>query len=301
MKQIQNLYLENLPKGAHYSFNQSVVKRIKNDSVLCAKPQLIPLIAKYESAFLVEEEKFKLSQKSEFTDSLNLLDDMRDNAYRGIKQIVGGYAKVPDSEIQQAAKALNQLITDYRINVDVQRDQESGLLSNFIADLDGKCAPHVQTLGMGKAVQVLKEANNQYIDVRESRTEERMHKEKKALETACAATDTAYRALIAMVNALAMVEGEADYADFIDYMNSLINEYKTEVLNHPTKPSTPTEPEGEGTGGEEQPTPGGEETGGEDQPGTGGEGTGGEDEGGNTDPGGDSGYDDDDDEGGLAG
>lgn len=301
MKQIQNLYLENLPKGAHYSFNQSVVKRIKNDSVLCAKPQLIPLIAKYESAFLVEEEKFKLSQKSEFTDSLNLLDDMRDNAYRGIKQIVGGYAKVPDAEIQQAAKALNQLITDYRINVDVQRDQESGLLSNFIADLDGKCAPHVLTLGMGKAVQVLKEANNQYIDVRESRTEERMHKEKKALETACAATDTAYRALIAMVNALALVEGEADYADFIDYMNSLINEYKTEVLNHPTKPSTPTEPEGEGTGGEEQPTPGGEETGGEDQPGTGGEGTSGEDEGGNTDPGGDSGYDDDDDEGGLAG
>lgn len=301
MKQIQNLYLENLPKGAHYSFNQSVVKRIKNDSVLCAKPQLIPLIAKYESAFLVEEEKFKLSQKSEFTDSLNLLDDMRDNAYRGIKQIVGGYAKVPDAEIQQAAKVLNQLITDYRINVDVQRDQESGLLSNFIADLDGKCAPHVQTLGMGKAVQVLKEANNQYIDVRESRTEERMHKEKKALETACAATDTAYRALIAMVNALAMVEGEADYADFIDYMNSLINEYKTEVLNQPAKPSTPTEPEGEGTGGEEQPTPGGEETGGEDQPGTGGEGTGGEDEGGNTDPGGDSGYDDDDDEGGLAG
>ena len=287
MKQIQNLYLENLPKGAHYSFNQSVVKRIKNDSVLCAKPQLIPLIAKYEAAFLVEEEKFKLSQKSEFTDSLNQLDDMRDNAYRGIKQIVGGYAKVPDAEIQQAAKALNQLITDYRINVDVQRDQESGLLSNFIADLDGKCASHVQTLGMGKAVQVLKEANNQYIEVREVRTEERMHKEKKALETACAATDTAYRALIAMVNALAMVEGEADYADFIDYMNSLVNEYKAEVLNQPAKPSTPTQPEGEGTGGEEQPAPGGEE-----QPDPEPDPT--------PDPEPDSG-DDDDDEGGLAG
>lgn len=295
MKQIQNLYLENLPKGAHYSFNQSVVKRIKNDSVLCAKPQLIPLIAKYEAAFLVEEEKFKLSQKSEFTDSLNQLDDMRDNAYRGIKQIVGGYAKVPDAEIQQAAKALNQLITDYRINVDVQRDQESGLLSNFIADLDGKCASHVQTLGMGKAVQVLKEANNQYIEVREVRTEERMHKEKKALETACAATDTAYRALIAMVNALAMVEGEADYADFIDYMNSLVSEYKAEVLNQPAKPSTPTQPEGDGTGGEDQPTPGGG-----DQPGTEGEETGGEDQGGTTDPGGDSG-EEDDDEGGLEG
>ena len=297
MKQIQNLYLENLPKGAHYSFNQSVVKRIKNDSTLCGKPQLIPLIAKYEAAFLVEEEKFKISQKSEFTDSLNQLDDMRDSAYRGIKQIVGGYAKVPDADIQKAAKALDQLITDYRINVDVQRDQESGLLSNFIADLDGKCAAHVQTLGMGKAVQVLKEANNQYIEVREVRTEERMHKEKKALETACAATDTAYRALIAMVNALAMVEGEADYADFIDYMNSLVSEYKAEVLNQSAKPATPSQPEDDTAGGEEQPAPGGEE-----QPGTGGDDTGGEDQGGTTDPGGDGGGDDDDDdEGGLAG
>ena len=259
MKQIQNLYLENMPKGAHYSFNQSVVKRIKNDSTLCGKPQLIPLIAKYEAAFLVEEEKFKISQKSEFTDSLNQLDDMRDSAYRGIKQIVGGYAKVPDADIQKAAKALDQLITDYRIDVDVQRDQESGLLSNFIADLDGKCAAHVQTLGMGKAVQVLKEANNQYIEVREVRTEERMHKEKKALETACAATDTAYRALIAMVNALALVEGETDYADFIDYMNSLVSEYKAEVLNQPTGGSssgggTSTVPDG-GTEPEPDPTP----------------------------------------------
>lgn len=259
MKQIQILYLENMPKGAHYSFNQSVVKRIKNDSTLCGKPQLIPLIAKYEAAFLVEEEKFKISQKSEFTDSLNQLDDMRDSAYRGIKQIVGGYAKVPDADIQKAAKALDQLITDYRINVDVQRDQESGLLSNFIADLDGKCAAHVQTLGMGKAVQVLKEANNQYIDVREVRTEERMHKEKKALETACAATDTAYRALIAMVNALALVEGETDYADFIDYMNSLVSEYKTEVLNQSAGGSssgggTSTVPDG-GTETEPEPTP----------------------------------------------
>ena len=64
MKQIQILYLENMPKGAHYSFNQSVVKRIKNDSTLCGKPQLIPLIAKYEAAFLWKRKSSRSARRA---------------------------------------------------------------------------------------------------------------------------------------------------------------------------------------------------------------------------------------------
>lgn len=284
-----------MPNGAHNAFMQSTLKRVKNDTALRAKTHLVPLIANFESCFQTEEEKFKLSQKSVYTDTLNELDQRRDNAYMGFKGIVESYGKVPDAELQQASKALGQLITDYRIDIRAQRDQETGLLSNFISDLEGKCASHVQTLQAGKVVQCLKSANDNYITTREERTEERMQKQIKALATARTATDEAYRGMVAMVNALAMVEGEADYADFIDYMNSLVSEYKAEVLNQPAKPATPSQPEDDTNGGEEQPTPGGEE-----QPGTGGDDTGGEDQGGTTDPGGDSGGDDDD-EGGLAG
>lgn len=55
-----------------------------------------------------------------------------------------------------------------------------------------------------------------------------------------------------MVNALAMVEGDTDYADFIDYMNTLINEYKEEVLDQNTKPATPSQPKDGGTSGDGQ-------------------------------------------------
>ena len=251
-----------MPNGSHYSFDQSTINRFKNDGKISQKAQLRPLFSLYEQAFLVEEEKFKLSQKSEFTDTLNELDTARDDAYMGLKGIVEGYAKVPDAGMKAASKALGQLITDYRIDVRAQRDQESGLLSNFIADLEGKCAAHVQTLCIGKVVQVMKAANDEYIAIRESRTEERMHKEKKALETARAATDAAYRSFIAMVNALAMVEGDADYADFIDYMNALINEYKTEVLNQKPSSTTPSQPETGGDTPTDTPDTPGDDTGG---------------------------------------
>lgn len=290
MKQVSIFARENMPNGSHYSFDQSVINRFKNDGKISQKAQLRPLFSLYEQAFLVEEEKFKLSQKSEFTDTLNELDTARDDAYMGLKGIVEGYAKVPDAGMKAASKALGQLITDYRIDVRVQRDQESGLLSNFIADLQGKCAPHVQTLRLEEVVQVMKTANDNYIAVRENRTEERMLKEKNALENARKATDAAYRNFIAMVNALALVEGDADYADFIDYMNTLISEYKAEVLNQKPTSTTPTTPDPDNSGTTEPETPG----------------TGGDDNGGTTptpdptpDP--DTGGDDDDDEGGLAG
>ena len=292
MKQVSIFARENMPNGSHYSFDQSAINRFKNDGKISQKAQLLPLFSLYEQAFLVEEEKFKLSQKSEFTDTLNELDTARDDAYMGLKGIVEGYAKVPDAGMKAASKALGQLITDYRIDVRVQRDQESGLLSNFIADLQGKCAPHVQTLHLEEVVQVMKTANDNYIAVRENRTEERMLKEKNALENARKATDAAYRNFIAMVNALALVEGDADYADFIDYMNTLISEYKAEVLNQKPTSSTPSQPE---TGGDTPTdTPADPET--PDTPG--------DDTGGGTTPTPDpdtGGGDDDDDEGELAG
>lgn len=290
MKQVAIFARENMPNGSHYSFDQSVINRFKNDGKISQKAQLLPLFALYEQAFLVEEEKFKLSQKSEFTDTLNELDTARDDAYMGLKGIVEGYAKVPDAGMKAASKALGQLITDYRIDVRVQRDQESGLLSNFIADLQGKCAAHVQTLHLEEVVQVMKTANDNYIAVRENRTEERMLKEKNALENARKATDAAYRNFIAMVNALALVEGDADYADFIDYMNTLISEYKAEVLNQKPTSTTPATPDSGDSGTTEPTEP--------ETPGTGGDDSGGTDPTPTPDPGG---SDDDDDDGGLAG
>ncbi|MBQ5741659.1 MAG: hypothetical protein IIV53_07410 [Bacteroidaceae bacterium] len=293
MKQVLIFARENMPNGSHYSFDQSTINRFKNDGKISQKAQLRPLFSLYEQAFLVEEEKFKLSQKSEFTDTLNELDTARDDAYMGLKGIVEGYAKVPDAGMKAASKALGQLITDYRIDVRVQRDQESGLLSNFIADLQGKCAPHVQTLHLEEVVQVMKTANDNYIAVRENRTEERMLKEKNALENARKATDAAYRNFIAMVNALALVEGDADYADFIDYMNTLISEYKAEVLNQKPTSTTPTTPDPDNSGTTEPSEP--------ETPGTGGDDNGGTTPTPDPTPDPDTGGEDDDDEGGLAG
>ena len=52
---------------------------------------------------------------------------------------------------------------------------------------------------------------------------------KGALKAARTATETAYRELVKMTNALFL--GKADYTNFIDYVNTEISHYKQEVIN----------------------------------------------------------------------
>lgn len=59
-----------------------------------------------------------------------------------------------------------------------------------------------------------------------------------ALADARLQTDAAYRSMVEMVNALALVEGDASYAAYIDYMNALIKEYKQDCLNQSTAGSS---------------------------------------------------------------
>lgn len=155
------------------------------------------------------------------------------------------YLHTPDADVARAAKELAQHIKDYRISTTDQLDKETGLLVNFIADLETKFATQVTTLSLTAFVTNLKEANERVRTLTLQRTEDRMALPIGAMKTARATSDEAYRQLVKMVNALALVFGEADYADFIDYVNTEIVHFKREVLNQKasttTTPSTPND------------------------------------------------------------
>lgn len=176
-----------------------------------------------------EDEDLKISQKSLLTDEIAEADNLRDSLYRAYKKAVKTYLDFPIAA--QAAKMLNQHIKDYGIDPAMQLDQETGLLTNFINDLTTKYTEQITTLGLQSFVAELSSANTKVQTLTAQRTMERTGIVKGALKTSRIATDTAYRELVKMTNALALVLGEADYANFIDYVNTEISHYKQEVIN----------------------------------------------------------------------
>ena len=243
MKEIQDISLPRMNNGAHFTFVSNILARAEADSKVKAKAA--ELVTALKEAVAAEDEALKISQKSLLTDEIAKADSNRDALYAGYKKAVEGFQAMPIADMAQAAKELAQHIKDYRISTTDQLDTETGLLVNFIADLETKFATQVTTLSLTAFVTNLKEANERVRTLTLQRTEDRMALPIGAMKTARATSDEAYRQLVKMVNALALVFGEADYADFIDYVNTEIVHFKREVLNQKasttTTPSTPND------------------------------------------------------------
>ena len=106
-----------------------------------------------------------------------------------------------------------------------------------VDDLGIKYVDQIDLLSLKPFVEQLRAANEKVRSLTNERTDERIGRTLGALREARKASDKAYRDLVKMVNALALIEGDADYAAFIDYVNTEIEHYKQEVLTRAKKPS----------------------------------------------------------------
>ena len=236
MKEIYDINIQRMNNGAHFTFVSNILARAEADTAV--KEKASELVSNFKTAVSTEDEALKISQKSLLTDDIAKADIDRDALYAGYKKAVEAFLAMPIADMAQAAKVLAQHIKDYKINTADQLDKETGLLVNFISDLEDKYAAQVAKLGLTAFVTNLKEANERVRTLTLQRTNEKIGITVGALKTARTASDDAYRALVKMVNALALVYGEKDYTAFIDYANTEITHYKREVLNQ--KASAPS-------------------------------------------------------------
>ena len=237
MKEIYDINIQRMNNGAHFTFVSNILARAEADTAV--KEKASELVSNFKTAVSAEDEALKISQKSLLTDEIAKADSDRDALYAGYKKAVEGFLAMPIADMAQAAKILSQHIKDYKINTADQLDKETGLLVNFISDLEDKYAAQVAKLGLTAFVTNLKEANERVRTLTLQRTNEKIGITVGALKTARTASDDAYRALVKMVNALALVFGEKDYTAFIDYVNTEITHYKREVLGQKSSaPST---------------------------------------------------------------
>lgn len=237
MNEIYDINIQRMNNGAHFTFVSNILARAEADTAVKGKAS--ELVSNFKVAVAAEDEALKISQKSLLTDDIAKADIDRDALYAGYKKAVEAFLAMPIADMAQAAKVLAQHIKDYKINTAGQLDKETGLLVNFITDLEDKYSAQVAKLGLTAFVTNLKEANERVRMLTLQRTNEKMGVTVGALKAARTSSDDAYRALVKMINALALVFGEKDYTAFIDYVNTEVTHYKREVIGQKSKaPST---------------------------------------------------------------
>lgn len=256
MKEISDIYLGRMNNGAHFTYVSNLLARAEGDRAVSTKAAA--QVAALKAAVEQEDADLKLSRKSMLSDEIAAADAKRDDFYVGYKKAVQGFLRLPVGAMANAAKVLSQHIKDYAIDPKMQLDRETGMLKNFIADLEGTYKQQVEALSLGEFVTCMKEANERVNRLLDQRGNEQLGATVGALKASRKATDEACRMLVKMVNALALVEGEKDYAAFIDRANTEIVRYKREVLG---QASAPAGTDGSGSGSDSG-TGGGTGTGG---------------------------------------
>ena len=246
MVEIKTLSVGLMNNGAHFTYMTNVLNRAEADEHV--KVDAATQVADLKAALAVEDKYFKTSDKNLKTDIIAAADAERDKLSRNFLKTLKALMNMPDETIANSAKALVQMFTDYKFDPDEQLDKQTGILLNMVSDWEGKHAQDVTNTNTGKYVELIKAANERVHSLMVERSDEEKEVPVGALKSARKQTDIAYRALVKMVNALIMVNGETDYADFVKFLNYEIKRYKEEVLNQKvpegTKPddTTPVDP-----------------------------------------------------------
>ena len=243
MLEIIPISTERMNNGAHFAYHAEVLARANADSKIKAKISI--QLTAYRAALDKEDGALVLSRKNLNTDEITRADSQRDSLYLGIKNTVKAFENAADPAMQQSARMLTQLFKDYKIETSMQLDRETGLLSNLIADLEGKYSSQVTVLSLTALLTALKMANETVRTAMSLRTSELAVKEIGAMRSARAIVDDCYRTMVKYINAYALIEGEPDYQNFIDVTNTEIVRYKRQVLGQGAAKPKSIRPDGE--------------------------------------------------------
>ena len=228
MKEINGIDWAHMKSGAHFLFINDTVGLATADAKV--KTKVTAELTALQTALKAEDDALALSKANLLSKEIKAIDAERDKHYKALRKAITFFLNHPDAELVKAAARLEQLLKDYNIDPKIQLDRETGLLLNLISDLETKSAADVTALALTPVVQAMKQANDKLREVTRARANDRAVQIVGQLKQAQHASDEAYRTLVQKVNALAVVEGEADYADFISKMNEQVKHYKQEVL-----------------------------------------------------------------------
>ena len=217
-----------MSNGSHFLFITDTVGLATADAKV--KTKVTAELTALQTALKAEDDALALSKANLLSKEIKAIDAERDKHYKALRKAITFFLNHPDAELVKAAARLEQLLKDYNIDPKMQLDRETGLLLNLIGDLETKSATDVTALALTPVVQAMKQANDKLREVTRARANDRAVQIVGQLKQAQHASDEAYRTLVQKVNALAVVEGEADYADFISKMNEQVKHYKQEVL-----------------------------------------------------------------------
>ena len=185
----------------------------------------------FQKALQAYDDSLVKLTKSALTAEMEAADKKRDSLQTAILDQIRTFANHFDADKQTAAGHLIPLVNKYKNTTRLSFNDQTGMTENFIqaAESDTMKADFA-TLGLTSWVSELKKANAGCAALSDARrTESGLRNTPKKSEETRPAFYAAYDALVAALNALALVNGDSKYLELFTWWNAMIDEFRVSV------------------------------------------------------------------------
>ena len=226
MKKITTINLTRLRTEENFGFLKLVLAETENLPSEETPSILTTAVNSFETAFNAFDAALKASATNPATASATDADVERDQSWRGINAYVKAMCNHPTTEVASAAIEAKSLLDKYGDPTSLAQTEESGVLHNLLQDLDAFDSAKRTSLALDVWIADLKAKEEAFLAAAAARTEADAARQVGIVKETRTAAEAAYRSLVDTVNALAMINGDADYATFIEHVNAVIERQK---------------------------------------------------------------------------
>lgn len=168
-------------------------------------------------------------RKSGLTDPIADADAQRDSIYRGLVLLLETYVHSTNVSKVQAANNIRVVIDHYGDFRSKSYNEETATIYNFLQDINSRCAADITTLNAQDWITDLQNTNQTFDNLMNQRFDENAGQEYINLRETRKAIDKVYTQMIDRVNASILLNGEADFADFVNKLNQRIDYFKNTI------------------------------------------------------------------------
>ena len=196
---------------------------------------IIPFYQSYVDAVTAELSAIEVEQGSQHSRTIEDADILRDRLYRSFVLHINSCLLSFDSTVQDAADRILRIVNQVGDMRKQPYNQESKTLTSLTSQLESNYSADITSCNADVQLSKLKEANDSFVADFGTRASEVSARISGDVRAARVVVDAIYKNIVTVINALVLLNGEAEYSTFIDKVNYQIDYYKNTINNRRSK------------------------------------------------------------------
>lgn len=185
----------------------------------------------YTAALGAYDEAYAQSRRWAQTADITELDAQRDAALSAFLQALKAMTASPNAQKQQAAKLLQFIRDKYTLSASDEYMKETTAISQMVQEMEASsdATAALTTTGLDDWLTDLKQKNQAFLQKMNERTAEQAGQEKGIVREKRLLCEAAYRNLVKLINAAAIMEipADLDFTAAINLLNAEVDHYRT--------------------------------------------------------------------------